>query len=539
MISCSFEFDRTGCVPHALFSESLHKYSTQFKVLTFKSLVVSSLTPPTQSCPNEDNTVFSFTHTNTVSSASVSTIESNANNGRSVTNEEMIIDQNCINELTNKLLFKRKQIDSLSPVIQTQVRKYSQISNPNVSNMSAKSSPNMQSTSSNITTKNRYASLANQDLSTSQQPSQNVSKTAPKTIKVPPIVTIDLNYTQIKSLMTAAKIQKFYIKYMSIGTKLLLENIEDYKNAKNILTQSKSNFYSHDIPNEKTLKFVLSGLHNLPENEVKEHLIAENIKVLEVKKMKSNNTKFVNEGCQYLIYFANDSGVKLNELKSHKYVMGVVVRWSPYINSKSGPTQCSKCQLYGHGNKNCHLPPKCSFCSGEHESLKCNLLNQPSTSSSVPVFIPKCCLCAGAHTARDRECPKRAEYMKMRIKTSEPKIAQNRNNQRVTGFQGSINNKSEFPGITRNHNLAPSTNHWRPVPQQSKTPPVTHVSSAATNYTSNLSDQPNYPDLFSIDELLQLSHDMINLLSLCKNKQEQFRVVADLTIKYLYNSNGK
>lgn len=423
-----------------------------------------------------------------------------------------------------KTLSKRKSFESLSPIVGYHNKK-SIIDQSNIMQSSTKSSSPAMPTA-NIPTNNRYAALSD-----SAQP-VSVKLNERKSTKIPPIITIDLNHSQIKSHMNSAKVKVFYIKYMSVGTKLIFENIEDYTNAKLTLKQNNVHFYSHDVPNEKTTKFVLSGLHDINENELKEALNEEKINAFEVKKMKSNK-KATNDSFQYLIYFANNSNTKLSDLKTHKYVMGIVVRWSPYINSRNGPTQCSKCQLYGHGNKNCYLPPRCAYCGGQHETSLC----EQETSSSTKIS-PKCCLCAGDHSSKDRSCPKRTEYMMLRTKSSSRQPAQNFNQHTPKGFSGSLSNTKEFPALVRKQQPEP-INYWFAPPintnstqgrvqqRNSDGPLIQPIPPRATN-----------PDLFSIDELLQLSHDLIESLSRCTSKQQQFKVVTDLTIKYLYNSNG-
>lgn len=300
----------------------------------------------------------------------------------------------------------------------------------------------------NVTTSNRYAVLDNTNTASAPNTSATNTHSKQKQHKLPPIVTIDLNHTQIKSLMNTAEVNKFYIKYMSIGTKIMFDCIEDYTKAKNILQANKFNFFTHDIPSDKSIKFVLSGLHDLSEQEVKEGLINENINFLDVKKMNSKNISIVksNRSCLYLVYFSNDSKIKLSDLKAHKYIMNAVVKWAPYINSRNGPTQCNKCQLYGHGNKNCHLSPRCMFCSGVHLSADCPNVG---ASTSTSTFTPKCCLCAGAHPSNDRSCPKRNEFIRMRIRTSDRLTSSQPQSSKhhPLEFHSSLNSQKEFPPL--------------------------------------------------------------------------------------------
>lgn len=144
----------------------------------------------------------------------------------------------------------------------------------------------------------------------------------------------------------------------------------------------------------------------------------------------------------FLVYFANKS-IKLQELRSNKYILNVVISWSPYIPSKKGPTQCNNCQLHGHGSKNCNLPPRCSKCGGKHESNAC-LRDQ----FSLPEQLYVCCLCGNAHSSRDRNCPKRIDYIKMKLSRSSTKT--NRANESSTQ-QHQQNKQHHRPALRVHH----------------------------------------------------------------------------------------
>lgn len=255
--------------------------------------------------------------------------------------------------------------------------------------------------------------------------------------------------------------------------------------------------------------------------------------------MHSNTTKHIksNGSCLYLVYFANESNISLSDLRATKFVMNAVVKCSPYINSRTGPTQCGRCQLYGHGNKNCNLPSRCLHCSGKHDSKQCP--NQASISTTP--FTPKCCLCSGAHTSNDRGCPKRIEFMMMRIKTSEHQAhAHHNKSTNATKPHRALDNTKDFPALPqkRPHQIQ---NHWFTNISQNNHSTTEYASpkintQANTNQQNRTHHPPNGADLFSIDELLQLSNDLMSALSKCTSKHEQFQVLTELSIKYLYSN---
>ena len=58
------------------------------------------------------------------------------------------------------------------------------------------------------------------------------------------------------------------------------------------------------------------------------------------------------------------------------------------------PLQCTRCQVYGHGGKQCASRPRCQNCSGQHASSGC-------LSETV-----MCALCGGNHRANSTLCSK-------------------------------------------------------------------------------------------------------------------------------------
>lgn len=76
---------------------------------------------------------------------------------------------------------------------------------------------------------------------------------------------------------------------------------------------------------------------------------------------------------------------------------GTNVRVEPKKVQKDFKTQCRSCQLYRHGQRNCHADPRCVKCAQAHFGGDC-----PVPKDTPPV----CALCSGPHTATNKECPK-------------------------------------------------------------------------------------------------------------------------------------
>lgn len=264
------------------------------------------------------------------------------------------------------------------------------------------------------------------------------------------------------------------------------------------------------------MKFVLSGLPDFTVDEVKTGLQLSNIQFVDVKKMRTKGDH--KDYALYLVYFANKS-TKLSELKTCKYLLNIVVSWSPYIASRKGPTQCNNCQLHGHGSKNCNLPPRCSKCGGKHESATCLRDFFP-----LPEQPYVCCLCGDAHSSRDRNCPKRIDYIKMKLSR--------------TSTKPNHSTKQQQPTVQRSHQQAP---HQQFIRNDSEFPAIkVHQGRKFSEWFSP--NQPNSPvieenrndeQLFTAQQLLELTTELMLNLRACRTKMDQFQVITKLAIKYV------
>lgn len=69
---------------------------------------------------------------------------------------------------------------------------------------------------------------------------------------------------------------------------------------------------------------------------------------------------------------------------------------------KTGPSQCHRCQRFGHGSLNCGHAPRCVKCACTHLTNECV---KPRDQA------PTCSNCNGAHTANYRGCPSYTEII--------------------------------------------------------------------------------------------------------------------------------
>lgn len=322
-------------------------------------------------------------------------------------------------------------------------------------------------------------------------------------IIVPPIIFNYSQIVQINEILTSFNIKEFNFKNMSIGIKLQLNNLEDYKKIKDEFLVKKLKFFTYDEVKKDIRKIVLSGLPSLSPDDVKTALMDEaKIEVIDLKAMKLRKTRYVNQGL-FLISIIKSN---VEALMNLKYLLHTVVHFRKYVQPRNGPIQCTKCYLHGHGERNCHLSIRCPNCGDEHELESCQL----------SLETPKCCNCGGTHVASFKLCQSRTDFIMMKQRNSSKK--------EITKKQ---------PVFQPNYNRDfPSTFQKKPPTVN----PLFNWNTRSHHQTPVVQEAQQSESLFSPNELMQIMHELVKSLKSCKNKTEQIFAVAEIVTKYINGS---
>lgn len=386
---------------------------------------------------------------------------------------------------------------------------------------------------SGLQTYNMYANLATLENSIDDDTNTNkVTLKTPNKVKIPPVTVTQTKYNDITNLMRTIKIGEYSLRVMSIGIKIILSNMENYSKVCEALTKEKLKYYTHDTT--KTLKFVLAGLPVLDIDEIKNALTLAEVDFCNVVQMNLKNARYTDHAL-YLVYFNEDSNMNVNKLRNHKYLLNTVVRWSRYRTHNGGPTQCGNCQLYGHGMKNCHLDPRCKNCGDNHVTNNCPKTQPDENDPEKSSFIPRCCLCGQNHPSNYAQCPRRIDFINMRVNASSRK--------RDRQHHVNVNEKKQFPALPQrnyvnsfmqNQNEARQTNpmnpsttysSWFQTPETRQDVPNNH----GTNH------QQNNNSKFTPTEIAAITTEVILALQNASNKFEQINSIIRITTKYLCN----
>lgn len=185
--------------------------------------------------------------------------------------------------------------------------------------------------------------------------------------------------------------------------------------------------------------------------------------------------------------------------------------------------------MFGHGEKGCNVTVRCASCAQKHKTIDC-------TTNKI-----QCANCGESHKATDPTCPTRSEYIEMiqKISTKTDRSPQQNNIK-------PIDNGNNFPHL--------NNRRFTPINTQTASP---RSSDRANNYNNNVrgnnsqtgfwhNNNNNYNSaqgnphnnnnlsLFSQEEFMELTMEMISKLSSCKTREQQFGVITQLAFKFVY-----
>lgn len=237
----------------------------------------------------------------------------------------------------------------------------------------------------------------------------------PKEIAPPPITIPDMNISQVFGECNKLTLTKNNVKFIitNDGIKIYCRLVEEFQKIQTHLLTSSIKFYTHMLKNQKQTKIVLYGLPNMEIASIRAKMLEHNLEPAEIKMLNIRNPRYTDQ-CHYLIYFDRSKNIKISDVREIKSMFHLGVKWEYFSKRNLGPTQCGNCFKFGHGSRDCHLPPNCIKCGQSHRSVDC-IFNLPAKSADEKPRIPqnkiKCVNCSGGHTANFSGCPARDQYL--------------------------------------------------------------------------------------------------------------------------------
>jgi len=313
------------------------------------------------------------------------------------------------------------------------------------------------------------------------------TKTLDKTPKIPPIILQGSSWRKIAGkLMSSIPSDSLQAKtFGKDEIKLQCCDIELFRITQKYLTQTKTEFHTFSLPDERSLKFVIKGLlRDISENEVFEELTNLGYEVTNVRQFGKPNLKLP----IHMVTLKNTPHSKnIFNIDNLLYISVKVERYK-----SNSPAQCFNCQRFGHSSSHCGFSPRCVKCAGPHQTKQC---------TKTPEEDPKCSNCGGDHTANYKKCP----TILKEIETRQPK--RKLLSEKIFTSSQAYTSKPITPDIPL------STSHSDPL------------RSNKLSYAKATQNQPSYPiKLHSIAEQLQ------NLLSNIANGSTDIKDALITTI---------
>lgn len=336
----------------------------------------------------------------------------------------------------------------------------------------------------------------------------------------PPIKVLGQTTQFINNLLCSKGYTSYRVRKISIGVKIFCESSTVYAGVQTILKENKCQFFTHDKKSDRMFKAVLFGLDSKTSAELKSELISRGLKCCDVRNVTKTQDGFVDT--LYIVHFENSS-LNLNDLKrNHNCIFRTIVRWEHQRKIKNKLVQCRNCQMFGHGEKWCSVQTKCAHCAGKHKTDGCKSMDKI-----------KCANCNGKHKAVDLDCPSRAAYIDIKSKFTKNSLSKHYQQRKPQSY---IANNCNWPTLIRaGQKTNNNANSFIQTLDNQNNDSVYKTKLQRTNGTYS-AQLKNNNDLFTESEITQLTLEMINSLRVCETKEQQFQVITQITIKYLYSN---
>lgn len=268
--------------------------------------------------------------------------------------------------------------------------------------------------SSFFPTQNRFSPLeienSNQDnpptnLTNNSGPVNNSQGTQAKP-KIPPIYVHNISdYVKFHDSLDNITIDDYSIINTKSALKLNLCSVDDYRATTNYLDESKIDYHTFQLPENKQLSIIIRNLPvNITVQCIFNELTEQKFEVTSVTRLQN---KFKNPLPIVAVLLSKPS----IGIYSLTRLLHCVVVVEPRRPSKDIP-QCTNCQRFAHTRKFCHLPPRCVKCAGDHHYSLCQKPND---------MPPKCVNCNSNHPASYRGCTYYKDISKNKYKKNDSK----------------------------------------------------------------------------------------------------------------------
>ncbi|CAH1992765.1 unnamed protein product [Acanthoscelides obtectus] len=205
---------------------------------------------------------------------------------------------------------------------------------------------------------------------------------------VPPInIEGTADWSSLSRMMNSKGIQ--FSKARTAGTSVMVftNTPADYRQLVALLESIKRPFFTYQLKEDRMDQRVIRGLpREMSVNDIKEDLVSQGIADAEVQQMTSRTTK------KPLPLFLVKT--KMPEKLAEIQRLAMLTVSFERKKKSSEPSQCYRCQRYGHTQRNCRLAERCVKCGEDHNSTSCNYVKFGFTFiEKDELQLPQCVIC--------------------------------------------------------------------------------------------------------------------------------------------------
>jgi hypothetical protein len=168
------------------------------------------------------------------------------------------------------------------------------------------------------------------------------------------------------------------------------------------LTSLNIEYHTYTEANDRKAMYVLKGLDRLEPETVQKMLTDEKIDVNKVTFLIDNEYY-----PSYLVSFNRGTTTISQLVNQHNIINHTRVKWEKLEERKRRPTQCKRCQSWGHAASNCNRKYRCVKCLEDHEPNQCK-----RTKEDIKKKMPPSCVNCGkvGHLSSSYDCQSFKNY---------------------------------------------------------------------------------------------------------------------------------
>lgn len=225
--------------------------------------------------------------------------------------------------------------------------------------------------------------------------------------------------------------------------------------------------------------------------------------------------------CFYIVSF-KASEVNSDTLSGVYTIGHYRVKWEPYRKRATGPTQCTNCCAFGHGQANCSKVTFCLLCAENHSLYECPIRDSKVDAENT---LRRCINCYRNkesnfnHSANSSNCPSRAKFIENRERLAD-KNNKNKKTPKSHFISRTQTSATEFPDLRRGRSAT-------------RIPTVNSISYANAVQNGPSAQQKNTPTTednkpFSWQTICAIMATAFTRITSAKTKQEQMHIAFEL-----------